>query len=75
MNKNILLVDDDHRLRDLLKDYLSEKKLNIYTCQDFESDQQVHPGTLVQYNIALKNLQEVENLPLHTQEPGSELRC
>ena len=36
MNKTILLVDDDQRLRDLLKDYLSEKKLNIFTCEDFE---------------------------------------
>tara|TARA_Y100001970_G_scaffold210609_1_gene256975 strand:- start:893 stop:1573 length:681 start_codon:yes stop_codon:yes gene_type:complete len=35
MNKTILLVDDDKRLRDLLKDYLSEKNLNIFTCQDF----------------------------------------
>ena len=35
MNRNILLVDDDHRLRDLLKDYLSEKNLKIFTCQDF----------------------------------------
>ena len=35
MSKTILLVDDDHRLRDLLKDYLSEKKLKIFTCQDF----------------------------------------
>ena len=32
---DILLVDDDKRLRDLLKDYLSEKNLNIFTCQDF----------------------------------------
>ena len=35
MNKTILLVDDDQRLRDLLKDYLTEKKLDIFTCQDF----------------------------------------
>ena len=25
MNKNILIVDDDKRLRELLKDYLKEK--------------------------------------------------
>ena len=35
MNKTILLVDDDQRLRNLLKDYLTEKKLDIFTCQDF----------------------------------------
>ena len=35
MNKTILLVDDDQRLRDLLKDYLTEKKLDIFTCEDF----------------------------------------
>ena len=41
MNRSILLVDDDHRLRDLLKDYLSEKDLNIFTCQDFKEAQEV----------------------------------
>ncbi len=35
MSKTILLVDDDHRLRDLLKDYLNEKNLQVFTCQDF----------------------------------------
>ena len=35
MKKNILIVDDDKRLRDLLKDYLSEKNLDIYICDDF----------------------------------------
>ena len=35
MNKNILIIDDDKRLRYLLKDYLSEKKLKIYLCEDF----------------------------------------
>ena len=35
MNKTILLVDDDQRLRDLLKNYLKEKNLKIYTSQDF----------------------------------------
>lgn len=35
MNKIILLVDDDQRLRDLLKDYLNEKNLLVYTAQDF----------------------------------------
>ena len=41
MNKTILLVDDDKRLRDLLKDYLSEKNLKIYTCQDFTEAKEV----------------------------------
>ena len=41
MNKTILLVDDDNRLRDLLKNYLSEKNLKIYTCQDFTEAQEV----------------------------------
>ena len=41
MNKAILLVDDDNRLRDLLKDYLSEKNLKVYTCQDFTEAQEV----------------------------------
>ena len=35
MSRTILLVDDDRRLRDLLKDYLNEKKLKVFTCQDF----------------------------------------
>jgi len=33
--KIILLVDDDQRLRDLLKDYLNEKGLKIFTSEDF----------------------------------------
>ena len=33
--KTILLVDDDQRLRDLLKDYLKEKDFKVYTSQDF----------------------------------------
>ena len=35
MKKNILIVDDDKRLRELLKDYLTEKKFEIYLCEDF----------------------------------------
>ena len=35
--KNILIVDDDQRLRELLKDYLTEKKLNVYISDDFEN--------------------------------------
>ena len=41
MTKNILIVDDDERLRELLKDYLSEKKLNIHVCEDFENAKEV----------------------------------
>jgi len=35
MKKNILIVDDDKRLRELLKDYLDEKNYQIYLCEDF----------------------------------------
>ena len=35
MKKNILIVDDDRRLRELLKDYLDEKNYQIYLCEDF----------------------------------------
>ncbi len=35
MLKNILIVDDDERLRDLLKDFLSEKKFVVYSSEDF----------------------------------------
>ena len=35
MKKNILVVDDDKRLRELLKDYLDEKNYQIYLCEDF----------------------------------------
>ncbi len=41
MNKTILLVDDDQRLRDLLKNYLNEKNLTIFTCQDFVEAKEV----------------------------------
>ena len=41
MSKTILLVDDDQRLRDLLKDYLSEKNLSIFTSQDFEEAKEI----------------------------------
>ena len=39
--KNILIVDDDERLRDLLKDYLTEQKLNVYISDDFENARDV----------------------------------
>ena len=35
MKKSILIVDDDKRLRELLKDYLSEKNFQIYLCEDY----------------------------------------
>ena len=35
MKKNILIIDDDERLRVLLKDYLSRKKFDIYLSEDF----------------------------------------
>lgn len=35
MSKTILLVDDDQRLRNLLKDYLNGKNFNVFTAQDF----------------------------------------
>ena len=35
MNKNILIIDDDKRLRELLKDYLEDKRFDIYLCEDF----------------------------------------
>ena len=41
MRKTILLVDDDQRLRDLLKDYLSEKNFKIYTSQDFSEAKEI----------------------------------
>ena len=36
MKKNLLIVDDDQRLRELLKNYLSKKKLDVYLCDDFK---------------------------------------
>ena len=41
MSKTILLVDDDQRLRDLLKDYLTEKKFNVFTSQDFSEAEEI----------------------------------
>jgi two-component system phosphate regulon response regulator OmpR len=41
MSKKILLVDDDKRLRNLLKDYLSQKDFNVYTSQDFEEAKEI----------------------------------
>ena len=41
MQKNILIVDDDLRLRELLKDYLTEKNLDVYVCDDFENAKEI----------------------------------
>ena len=41
MSKNILIVDDDKRLRELLEDYLSEKKYKIFLCEDFADAEEI----------------------------------
>jgi two-component system phosphate regulon response regulator OmpR len=41
MSKSILIVDDDKRLRELLEDYLSEKKYKIFLCEDFADAEEV----------------------------------
>ncbi len=41
MNKNILIVDDDKRLRELLEDYLEEKNFKIHLCDDFASADEI----------------------------------
>ena len=41
MSKTILLVDDDQRLRDLLKDYLNEKNFKVFTSQDFSEAEEI----------------------------------
>ena len=41
MKKNILLVDDDQRLRGLLKDYLSEKNFQVFTAEDFDEAKEI----------------------------------
>jgi len=41
MSKSILIVDDDKRLRELLEDYLSEKKYRIYLCEDFADAEEI----------------------------------
>ena len=41
MKKTILLVDDDQRLRELLKDYLSEKNFQVYTSEDFTEAKEI----------------------------------
>ena len=41
MKKFILIVDDDKRLRELLKDYLTEKNFEVYLCQDFQEAKEI----------------------------------
>ena len=41
MNKNILIVDDDKRLRELLKDYLTEKNLQVYQSEDYDEAKEI----------------------------------
>ena len=39
--KSILLIDDDQRLRELLKDYLKEKNFHVFTSEDFEEAREI----------------------------------
>ena len=41
MSKNILIIDDDKRLRELLEDYLTEKNFDIYLSDDFNSAKEI----------------------------------
>ncbi|MDC0217259.1 response regulator transcription factor [Pelagibacteraceae bacterium] len=41
INKSILLVDDDQRLRELLKDYLNEKNFQVFTSEDFDEAREI----------------------------------
>jgi len=41
MSSNILIIDDDKRLRELLEDYLLEKKFIVYLCDDFISAKEI----------------------------------
>ncbi len=41
MLKNILIIDDDERLRELLDEYLTEKNYKIYHCDDFNSGKEI----------------------------------
>ena len=41
MSSNILIIDDDKRLRELLEDYLLEKKFVVYLSDDFRSAKEI----------------------------------
>tara|TARA_B100000886_G_scaffold324487_1_gene269207 strand:+ start:6448 stop:7128 length:681 start_codon:yes stop_codon:yes gene_type:complete len=51
MQKSILIVDDDERLRELLKDYLSEKNFDIYLSEDFNEAKVILP--LIKFDIII----------------------
>ena len=41
IKKSILLVDDDQRLRELLKNYLNEKNYQVFTSEDFNEAREI----------------------------------
>ena len=41
IKKSILLVDDDQRLRELLKDFLNEKNFQVFTSEDFDEAKEI----------------------------------
>ena len=41
IKKSILLVDDDQRLRELLKDYLNEQNFQVFTSEDFNEAREI----------------------------------
>ena len=41
IKKSILLVDDDQRLREILKDYLNEKNFQVFTSEDFNEAREI----------------------------------
>ena len=41
MKKNILIIDDDKRLRELLKDFLTEKNFETYLCEDLKDAKEI----------------------------------
>ena len=41
IKKSILLVDDDQRLRELLKNYLNEKNFRVFTSEDFNETKEI----------------------------------
>ena len=41
MSNSILIIDDDQRLRELLEDYLLEKKFVVYLSDDFRSAKEI----------------------------------
>ena len=51
MQKSILIVDDDERLRELLKDYLNEKNFDIYVSEDFNEAKEILP--LIKFDIII----------------------